>query len=196
MAVVDLLADRRPHRADARRNFDALLVAAREAFSEFGVNASLEDIARRAAVGIGTLYRHFPTREQLVESVYLAEVDALCRFANDRAEQDPWEALAAWLDRFVSYLGTKQVLVKGLNSESGTLRACREALYATGGPLLTRAQQAGLARTDTTIDDVMRLIIGITAGAFQDDAQRERVLKMALDGIRVHQLRSSRPETG
>src|SRR5919112_5514942 len=92
---------RRPHRADARRNFDALLAAAREAFAEQGSDASLEDIARRAGVGIGTLYRNFPTRQDLFESVYLGEVEELCAAAEAAMAQPPWEALASWLRRFV-----------------------------------------------------------------------------------------------
>jgi AcrR family transcriptional regulator len=77
---------RRPKRADARRNYETLISAAREAFAEDGVSASLEDIARRAQVGIGTLYRHFPTRQDLFESVYVDEVEALCRTADDLYE--------------------------------------------------------------------------------------------------------------
>ncbi len=183
MGVADLLAQRRPHRADAARNFDALLVAAREVFTELGTDASLEEIARRAGVGIATLYRHFLTREELIESVYVAEVDALCRFGDELADSDAWEALVAWLHRFVTYMGTKRALVDGLNRESGAFRACRAALYESGEPLLVRAQQAGTARGDTTIDDVMRLVIGITAVGFAGEDQRERILNMALDGI-------------
>jgi len=183
VGVADLLAQRRPHRADAARNFDALLVAAREVFTELGTDASLEEIARRAGVGIATLYRHFPTREELIESVYVAEVDALCRFGDELADADAWEALVAWVRRFVTYMGTKRALVDGLNRESGAFRACRDALYQSGEPLLVRAQQAGAARGDTTIDDVMRLVIGITAVGFVDEDQRERILNMALDGV-------------
>src|ERR1700712_4737164 len=82
---------RRPQRADARRNFDALLAAARDAFAENGTEASLEDIARRAGVGIGTLYRNFPTRQDLFESVYVGEVEQLCQAAEDVAALPPWD---------------------------------------------------------------------------------------------------------
>jgi AcrR family transcriptional regulator len=185
VAVADLLARRRPHRADAARNFDALLVAAREAFTELGVDVSLEEIARRAGVGIATLYRNFPTREDLIESVYVAEVDAVCRFAGELAGGEPWEALVAWLRRFVTYMATKRALVEGLNRESQAFPACRGALAEAGDPLMRRAQAAGAARGEMDIDDVMRLFIGITAVAYQAQDQRERVFRMALDGIRA-----------
>src|ERR671935_3112161 len=86
----------RPKRADAARNYDKLLAAAREAFTDDGADASLEGIARRAGVGIGTLYRNFPTRQALLEAVYLDEVEAICRAAADLGDLDPWEALVAW----------------------------------------------------------------------------------------------------
>src|SRR3954453_2528091 len=94
----------KPKRADALRNYEKLIAAARDAFTEEGSAASLEDIARRADVGIGTLYRNFPTRQALLEAVYLGEDDALCHSAETLAEQAPWDALAAWLRRFVAYV--------------------------------------------------------------------------------------------
>src|SRR3954447_17497648 len=108
----------KPMRADARRNYEKLLAAAREAFTQQGSSASLEDIARRAGVGIGTLYRHFPTRQALLEAVYLDEVDAVCQSAAALAEQEPWDALAAWLRRFVAYVATKKALADELFSEA------------------------------------------------------------------------------
>jgi AcrR family transcriptional regulator len=177
---------RRPQRADARRNFDALLVAAREVFAEQGTDASLEDVARRAGVGIGTLYRNFPTRRDLFESVYIGEVEDLCAAALALAEQPPWEALVAWLRRFVSYVATKRALVEALNHDSDVFRTCRGAMATCGAPLLERAQAAGSVRADIDFDDVVRLVSGITWGGFVDDAQRDRVLQIALDGLRTH----------
>src|SRR6478609_6920311 len=87
----------RPLRADARRNFDSLVEAARAVFSEQGTSASLEEIARRAEVGIGTLYRHFPTRDSLVEAVYVEEVERMVRDADAIAGNEPWEALELWM---------------------------------------------------------------------------------------------------
>src|SRR5690242_147309 len=89
----------RPHRADARRNFDALLAAARDVFAEQGTGASLEEVARRAGVGIGTLYRNFPTRQDLFDAVYVEEVAQLCQAADDAAGLPPWDALVAGLQR-------------------------------------------------------------------------------------------------
>ncbi|MFJ9151169.1 TetR/AcrR family transcriptional regulator [Streptomyces sp. NPDC102270] len=183
--VSEIVASRRPHRKDAARNYDALLAAAREAFAEHGAEASLEDIARRAGVGIGTLYRNFPTRRHLFESVYADEVNTLVRVAQEVADREPWEALTAWLDRFAGYMVTKRAVREALNDESEIFAACRESMYAAGGPLFARAQEAGEAREDMDFTDLLRMIAGITATAFDDDVQRDRVLSIALDGVRV-----------
>ncbi|MFD7445379.1 TetR/AcrR family transcriptional regulator [Streptomyces sp. NPDC059909] len=185
LPVSEIAASRRPHRRDAARNYDALLAAAREAFAESGAEASLEDIARRAGVGIGTLYRNFPTRRHLFESVYADEVNALCQVAQDVAELEPWEALTSWLRRFVDYTVTKRAIREALNDESEIFLACRESMYQAGGPLFARAQQAGEARADMGFDDLLRMVAGITATNFPDDAQRDRVLAIALDGVRA-----------
>src|SRR5437870_9292972 len=100
----------RPMRADARRNYDKVLAAAREAFAEGGEATSLEEIARRADVGIGTLYRHFPSRQVLLEAVYVDEVEAVCRSAAELSSVDPWEALNGWFERLITYLATKRAL--------------------------------------------------------------------------------------
>ncbi|MFD8818351.1 TetR/AcrR family transcriptional regulator [Streptomyces sp. NPDC059627] len=183
--VSEIVASRRPHRKDAARNYDALITAAREAFAERGADVSLEDVARRAGVGIGTLYRNFPTRRDLFESVYADEVNALCRAAVDLAALEPWEALTSWLDRFTGYMVTKRAVREALNDESEIFQACRDSMYAAGGPLLERAQKAGVVRTDMEIGDLLRMVSGITATAFDDDAQRNRVLGIALDGVRA-----------
>ena len=175
----------RPLRADARRNYDALLVAAREAFSADGTGASLEDIARRAGVGIGTLYRNFPTRDALIEAVYVGEVDAVVQAAQDAAALEPWAAVQAWLRRFVSYIGTKHALLEGLNKDSPVLMTCRTSLYEAGEPLVRRAQEAGELRGDASIGDVIRMVSGIAGVAFDDDEQRDRVIAMAIDGLRA-----------
>ncbi|WP_369393621.1 TetR/AcrR family transcriptional regulator [Streptomyces sp. CG1] len=183
--VGEIVAARRPHRKDAARNYDALIAAAREAFAEHGSDASLEDIARRAGVGIGTLYRNFPTRRDLFESVYADEVNALCQAAQEVADLEPWEALTAWLDRFAGYMVTKRAVREALNDESEIFQTCRDSMYAAGGPLLERAQKAGAARPDMDFTDLLRMVAGITATAFDDDAQRDRVLAIALDGVRI-----------
>ncbi|AEV86563.1 TetR family transcriptional regulator [Actinoplanes sp. SE50] len=179
------VANRRPTRADARRNYDALLAAAREIFAESSADASLEEIARRAGVGIGTLYRNFPTRRDLFEAVYVEEIEQLSAAAAAAAELPPWAALRAWLDRFVGYVVTKRAVVDALNRESDLFAACRVAMYAAGEPLMARARAAGEVRADASFDDVLRMISGLVSGAFVDDEQRNRVLTFALDGIRA-----------
>lgn len=183
--VREIVASRRPHRKDAARNYDALLAAAREAFAEHGAEASLEDIARRAGVGIGTLYRNFPTRRHLFETVYADEVNTLVQVAEEVADREPWDALTAWLDRFAGYMVTKRAVREALNDETEIFAACRESMYAAGTPLLERAQRAGEARTDMDFTDLLRMVAGITATAFDDEDQRKRVLSIALDGVRI-----------
>src|SRR4051794_10023311 len=104
----------RPKRADAGRNYDKVLAAAREAFAEGGESTALEEIARRAGVGIGTLYRHFPNRQALLEALYVDEVEEVCRSAEELGDADPWDALNAWLERLVAYVGTKKALAAEL----------------------------------------------------------------------------------
>src|SRR5258706_9308562 len=101
----------RPKRADARRNYDKVITAAREAFAERGESTSLEEIARRAEVGIGTLYRNFPNRQALLEALYVDEVEDVCRVAAELEDGgDPWEALSSWFERLIGYIATKQAL--------------------------------------------------------------------------------------
>jgi AcrR family transcriptional regulator len=179
---------RRPKRADARRNYDKLIAAAHEAFTERDSSASLEDIARRAGVGIGTLYRHFPTRADLIEAVYVEEVEALCRSADDLRDDPPWDALVAWLHRFIAYVATKQALAEELfavaDRDSDVFRTCRVAFYEAGEPLLRRAQEAGTVRRDISVDDVVKMFGGIAKIQGADPATIERILSVALDGLR------------
>lgn len=182
---VAAVAGRRPRRADAQRNCEKIIAAARETFAEGGVSASLEEIARRAGVGIGTLYRNFPTRRDLFETVYRTEVEVLCQAAGELSERPPWEALDGWLRRFATYAVTKRAIIEALNHESAVFEGCRNAIINCGEPLLRRAQVAGQARQDVTFEDVVRLVGGITMGQFSDPDQLDRVLGMALDGLRA-----------
>src|SRR5689334_9715662 len=102
-------------RADARRNYEALLTAAREVFTERGSEASMEEIAKRADVGVGTLYRHFPRRIDLVEAVYREDVDGIVALAADVSELAPWDALVAWLQGFVRYAESKRTFLDELH---------------------------------------------------------------------------------
>lgn len=184
----DQFTPARPKRADARRNYEKVVAAAHEAFAERGASTSLEEIARRAGVGIGTLYRHFPTRQALLEAVYVDEVEELCRSAADLAELPPWDALVGWLHRFVAYLATKQALAEDLLSyvdrDADLFRSSRAAMYAAGGPLLERAQEARVVRADTDLAEVIQMVGGIAKIPSSEPGQIDHILEMALDGLR------------
>src|SRR5262249_14597818 len=153
----------RPMRADARRNHARLVAAARDAFTEHGPEASLDDIARRAEVGPGTLYRHFPTRDALLAAVYREDVEALAARADELAkEQPPGEALAAWMRLQLDYVTYKRGLGAAFKAmigrDSETLSYCRDVVYAALGRLILTAQEAGEVRTDIEGVDVVRLV--------------------------------------
>ena len=168
-------------RADARRNYQRLLAAAAGAFTERGADdVSLEEIARRAGVGIGTLYRHFPTRQALLEAVYRDQVEALGARAAELIQADsPAAALAEWVTALVTFGKAKRSLTTALLSSS------RDVLRGATDELLERAQRAGVARTDVRGSDVMRLAHGVsmTADLGQDPDQAERMLALILDGL-------------
>jgi AcrR family transcriptional regulator len=179
----------RPKRADARRNYEKVLAAAREAFAEGGESTALEEIARRAGVGIGTLYRNFPNRQALLETLYLEEVEGICRMAAEQRESaDPWKALTSWFERFIGYIATKQALAAELTNyldrDAQLFKSSRAALWAAGEPLLTRAQEAGVARPDAEIGDVMHMVMGISKVPSSDPEQTAHILRIALDGLR------------
>jgi AcrR family transcriptional regulator len=185
----------RPKRADARRNYDKLIAAARDVFAEHGTSASLEEIARRAGVGIGTLYRHFPSRQDLLEAVYVEEVEEVCRSAGELADLPPWEALVEWLHRVAAYIGRKQALAQELwnflDRDAEVFRGCRAALYAAGEPLLERAQQAGAVRPDVSLEHVLHLVGGIGKNPTTPPDQVEHILDIALDGLRYRPAQSA-----
>jgi AcrR family transcriptional regulator len=178
----------RPKRADARRNYDKVIAAAREAFAEGGASTSLEEIARRAEVGIGTVYRNFPNRQALLEAVYVGELDGLCRAAGELGDLEPWDALVGWLRRFVGYMATKQALAQELldymDRDAPLFKSCRTMMYEAGEPLLERAHAAGVIRPDVTLSDVIQMVGGIAKIQGADSAQIERILDIALDGLR------------
>jgi AcrR family transcriptional regulator len=177
----------RPKRADARRNYDKVLAAARDAFAEGGTSASLEEIARGAEVGIGTLYRHFPSRQALLEAVYVDEVEDLARSAADLKDLPPWDALVGWLHRFVRYLATKQALAAELldyvDRDAPLFQSCRTAMFAAGEPLLGRAQEAQVVRPDIDLAAIIQMVGGI-AKIQASGAQIDHILDVALDGLR------------
>jgi AcrR family transcriptional regulator len=185
-------AGQRPMRADARRNYDRLLAETAAAFAERGSDdVSLEEIARRAQVGIGTLYRHFPSRHSLLEAVYRDQIETLARRAEELlAEESPADALTDWL-RVVSAWGlTKRSMSKSLletlgrdselfSSSGAILRECTSRL-------VERAQQAGVVRTDVAGTDVMRLVHGMMLACEKtptDPGQSERMLSVVVAGL-------------
>jgi AcrR family transcriptional regulator len=161
----------RPKRADARRNYDKLVTAAREAFAEQGTDATLEEISKRAGVGIGTLYRHFPKREDLLEATYLGGVEEICAAAAKYEDLPPWEALTGWLGEFVSFAATKRALAEEmftyLDRDAPVFKGCGGAIWTAGEPLLQRAQAAGEVRDDVDIraaaEWVLRQVISLAA---------------------------------
>ena len=178
----------RPKRADAARNYDKLVAAAREAFTDDGADASLEGIARRAGVGIGTLYRNFPTRQALLEAVYVDEVDSICRAAEDLGDLEPWDALVAWLRSFARYATTKHALLGELmaymGKEAAVFTQCRQSIMTAGAPLLEAAEEAGAVRPDIEFVDVIRMVGSIANIPNAEPGQVDRILSVALDGLR------------
>jgi len=184
----------RKPRVDAVRNHERVLEAAKAVFSAGGPEASLEAVARRAGVGIGTLYRHFPTRQHLLEAVYVDEFEAISRRADDLSSLPPWDALVAWLREFVRYAATKRALAQemltSIDRDAEVFHASREAITSAGDRLLGRAQAAGVARADAQWADIGRLIGGIAAAAGDDAEQVERLLDIVLDGLRAQPARA------
>jgi AcrR family transcriptional regulator len=178
----------RPKRADAARNYDKLIAAAREAFTEDGASASLEDIARRAGVGIGTLYRNFATRQELLEAVYVEEVETICRAADEVDGAEPWDALATWLLRFAGYAATKKALMTELmaymDGNAPVFTLCRRAIGEAGEPLLAAAKRSGAVRDDVEFMDIVRMVGGIANIPNAEPGQVDRILAVALDGLR------------
>jgi|KBSSwiStaDraftv2_1062776.scaffolds.fasta_scaffold1890077_1 AcrR family transcriptional regulator len=183
----------RPKRADARRNYDKLVAAARDAFAEHGTSASLEEVARRAGVGIGTLYRRFPSRQDLLEAVYVEELADVCQSADELTDLPPWEALSAWLHRLVEYVGRKHALAEELwnylDRDAEFFSGCRTALFVAGEPLLARAQAAHEVREDVDYNDVIQMVGGIGKNPATPPEQVARILDIALDGLRYRPAR-------
>lgn len=181
----------KPLRADAARNRELLVATAAQAFEERGAEAPLEDIAKRAGVGIGTLYRHFPSRDNLLEAVYRREVETLCDGVQTlRDEHEPIDALSAWMRQFVVYVARKRGMAMALKSALGpenTLFAesharIREAL----GALVGDAVAAGQVRSDVEPLDLMRALSGICMAADPSggNAPTTRIVELLLDGLR------------
>jgi AcrR family transcriptional regulator len=176
-------------RADARRSRAKLLDAATVAFAENGADAPLDDIARRAGVGIGTLYRHFPTRLDLQAAVYRSQVQSVCATADELiATATPEQAFAGWIRALAGYLVTKRglsgSLIAGLGKDSELMSGCWMAMRDAAERLLNHAQLAGVLRSDITPHDVLRLVHGIVVSTEQAPEDTDRLLSIMLDGLR------------
>jgi AcrR family transcriptional regulator len=184
------LAEAPPMRADARRSHERLIAAATAAFAEKGADAPLEDIAKRAGVGIGTLYRHFPARLDLQEAVYRTQVSAVCaQGAELTGDLSPGEAFAGWLRVLARYLVTKRglasALIEAKGRDSEVISLCSQIMRSTAERLLQRAQDAGAVRPDLTAMDVMMLVHGVVVATERTPEQADRLLSLTLDGLRA-----------
>ena len=182
----------RPLRADARRNRDALVAVARAAFAATDDTVSLEGIAREAGVGIGTLYRHFPTRESLVEAVYAAELDDVVASAHALLGQSPPDvALRAWMNRYAAFIATKRgmldTLRAGWTSGRITTSTTRERISAAIGTILTAGARAGSLRGDVAPEDVTAMVFGVfLATAIEPTSEQiGRLLDLVVDALRT-----------
>jgi AcrR family transcriptional regulator len=183
-------APRKP-RTDAQRNRERILEVAKEAFTRSGANASLDDMAREAGVGAGTLYRHFPTREALIEAVYRTEVEKLAAAEKKFSESlPPVEALRAWMLLFVDYIATKQIIGPALNSLVGgpskLFESSRSQVRGAIDALVKRAIKNGDMRRDLEPFDLLRALIGVSNVASGPDWQQsaKRLVDILITGSR------------
>jgi AcrR family transcriptional regulator len=190
----------RKPRADAVRNRERVLEAAKAVFSAGGPEASLDAVAKRAGVGIGTLYRHFPTREALFEAVYRREVEQLSELAEHlKSAKDPVDALRRWLRSNVQFVATKKGMSAALaltfQSSSELAAFSRDRLTKAIGSLLDRAVVAGKMRADISAEDLLGALIGMCYMHDQPGWQSTtlRLLDVFVDGLRVQAKPSSRP---
>lgn len=195
-ATEERASPRRPMRADARRNHDLLLRAAAKVFEEQGPYACLEDIPRRAGVGVGTFYRHFPNRQAILEAVYREQIDALLAKAAALLESpSAGEALDTWvqlmLDHIVKQHGLKAALIDTDRTSaipSTVMPLCKQQMRAAGDALIERAQAAGVIRTDVRAADLHQMIHGIVQTADETPeglAQAQRLVAIMMDGVRA-----------
>lgn len=174
-------------RADAERNRDKILAAARAAFADPDAQVSMAEISRRAGVGMATLYRNFPGRRELLEALYTDEVDAICEAAETVDGETPGAALMAWLHRFFAFYTSKRhvasELLTHVDSSNPMFNENRARVIAAGRPLLAAAQRTHEVRDDLTLDQVLDMVAAVAA--IPGDARYlEPILQAALDGLR------------
>ncbi|MFG1808741.1 TetR/AcrR family transcriptional regulator [Streptomyces sp. NPDC049040] len=181
-------APRRPRRADAARNAELLLAAAKELFAEYGPDVALDEVARQAGLGNATLYRHFPTRADLLVAVYADEVAELCRGAAALSDlHPPGDALFAWLDDFVVHVATKRALALAVTEgpeqpRSELFERWHGSMRSTADGLLARARAAGAVRTGIAVGDLLALVSGAAMTATDADHAR-RLLRIMRQGF-------------
>ena len=180
----------RPVRADAQRNTDALLEAAKAVFTTSGVDAPVREIAERAGVGVGTVYRHFPQRADLVAAVFRREIDACADAAPVlAAEHEPGEALARWMQRYAAFIATKRGLAKALHSGDPAFDTLPSYFDGRLRPafrtLLAAAAVAGDVRADVDADELLGAVASLCMSAHNDGPGRaERMVALLVDGLR------------
>lgn len=181
----------RKPRADAERNRDRILEVAKDAFTQFGADASLDDIAKQAGVGAGTLYRHFPSREALIEAVYRTEVEKLAAAERNFAEtMPPIEALRAWMTLFVDYIAAKKIIAPVLNTLLGgaskVFESSHTQIWDAIRALVKRAIKSGDMRKDLDPIDLLRALIGVSNVATGPDWQQsaKRLVDILVTGSR------------
>ncbi|HTJ69323.1 MAG TPA: helix-turn-helix domain-containing protein [Actinospica sp.] len=177
-------------RADARRNYEALMVAARELFQEQGPDAPLDEVAKRAGVGAGTLYRHFPSRNDLVAAVYVADIESMCDSAEKIvAEEGPAAALSDYMDLHLEFTlrntGIKKA-IKEMLADGDTrpgLTLCKSRMTDIAGDTLAHAQQAGLARKDVDTTMFLRMLHGIALACEENPEMAPAMLQVMKSGL-------------
>jgi AcrR family transcriptional regulator len=164
----------RKPRADAQRNRERILEVAKQVFTRRGAEASMDEIAKRAKIGPGTLYRHFPTRDELLATVYIAEVEKLAAAQRKlSAELSPIEALRAWLVVFIDYIAAKKIIIPALNAMAGgpsrVFQQTTQVMEEAANALASRAVASGDLRSDIDPMDLLRAIYGLSTAGSTDD---------------------------
>jgi AcrR family transcriptional regulator len=187
MTRPSLMPQRSPRRVDAERNRERILIAARDAFADPEADVSMAEISRRAGVGSATLYRNFANRRQLLEALYVDEIDAVCEAAASIAGDTPGANLTAWLRRFYAYFTSKRLvaadLLKHADADAPVFGTGYTRVLDAGRPLLLAAQASDETRSDLTLEQILDMIAAI-AKIPGDASYREPILRAALDSLR------------
>ena len=180
------IAEDRPQRADARRNRAAIVKAARAVFARYGREAQMDDVARRAKVGVGTLYRHFPTKDALLEALALEQFERITAWAREALEEeDAWAACEALIWRSAKLQASDRALMEAVADHKCRVAQESHELHACTEELLARARAAGTVRADATAMDVQVMMCALGSVMQQGDERWQRYLELMLDGLRA-----------